>query len=98
AAAHVDDLKLPNLSGTAYVRNVIAALSNPRRQDASLAAMRRSVQDELIASALVLLLTDQHIWPLGAQRQQSERIALSWGWKGPRPDWPEGAGVHSNLY
>src|SRR5437879_1510336 len=44
AAAHVDALKLPNLSGTAYVRNVIAALSTPKLQDPSLPALRRTAQ------------------------------------------------------
>jgi hypothetical protein len=97
AQAHIAALELPNLSGTAYFRNVTAALANPKLQDPVVAGMRRSQQDELIASALVLLITGTNIWPLGAHREQSERIAISWGWKGPRPDWPSGIGEHVNL-
>ncbi len=82
ARGHVDGLKLSNLSGTAYLRNVLQAVGNPKLEDPVLLAMRRSLQDELIASALVLLVTGAHIWPVGAHRGATERIAKSWGWGG----------------
>ena len=82
ARAHVDALKLANLSGTAYVGNVLQALGNPKLEDASIVAMSRARQDEMIASALVLLISGAHIWPLGVHREATERIARSWGWSG----------------
>ena len=82
AATHVAGLQLANLTGTAYLANVQSALADPTLEDRWLTAMRGSVQDELFASALVLLLRSEHIWPVGAHRKQSERIARSWGWSG----------------
>jgi hypothetical protein len=103
AAGHLATLKLPTLLGTAYLRNVMEAVSNPRLQDPELAAMRaallggpvahsrarrrwrawekararepRSVQDDLIASALVFLLSGARIWPVGARREHIEELA-----------------------
>src|SRR5439155_11226100 len=82
ALDHLAGLKLPNLSGTAYTRNVVRAVGNPKLLDDSMATFSRSKQDEVIASALVLLLSGAHIWPLGVEREVSERIAQSWGWSG----------------
>ena len=82
AADHLATLKLPNLSGTAYVQNVLQVVSNPRLQDVAMASLSRLQQDEVIASALVLLLSGAHVWPAGVQREVTERIARSWGWSG----------------
>ena len=80
--AHVAPLRLPTLSGTAYLQNVLGALGNPDLQDASLFTMGRSVQYDVIASALVLLVSDAHVWPPGPYRDLVVRIARSWGWSG----------------
>lgn|SRR2546425_7096919 len=82
ARDHLGALKLPNLSGTAYLPHLLRAVSNPRLQDDAMLALSLSQQDEVIASALVLLVNGAHIWPLGVERDVTERIARSWGWSG----------------
>ena len=64
ARAHVDALDLPNLSRTAYVQNILRAVGNPKLQDASMLTLNRAQQDEVFASALVLLVSDQRVSPL----------------------------------
>ncbi len=98
ARAHLaQQPELRNLSGTAYIENVLGAIANPKLQAAGLAALKRSDQDQAIAAALVLIISGTPVLPVVAPAQLIERIALSWGWRGPRPDWPAGAGKHSNI-
>jgi hypothetical protein len=98
ASAHLaQQAELKNLSGTAYLEDVFEAVRTPKLQKAGLSALSRSDQDQAVAGALVLIVCGLHISPLAAEPELVERIARSWGWKGPRPDWPAGTGQHANL-
>jgi hypothetical protein len=82
APAHLEELKLPNLSGTAYVGNVLRAANDPTLMDDPMFNFNPSLRAHVIAAALVLLLTGVHMFAAGAHRDVSERIARSWGWSG----------------
>lgn len=80
ATAHLEALKLPNLSGTAYLGNVLRAASDPTLMDDAMFNFNPSLRNHVIAAALVLLLSDVHMFAPGVHCEVTERIARSWGW------------------
>ena len=80
AQAHVDALNLPTLSGTAYVGNVLKTDRGPTLRSQPIFTSNRAAQNQVIAAALVLSVSDVHIFAPGTvQDEPAVKIAGSWG-------------------
>lgn len=82
AAAHLEALKLSNLSGTAYLGNVVRAANDSTLMNDPMLKANPPLKNDMIAAALVLLVSGVHVWAFGGHRAVTERIARSWGWSG----------------